>query len=263
MISDMGRRGIQVRSGFAAILRCVIRACSEYGVLFGAWTDKASGAIKMHDCCITNCKDVAAVMAYAPADKGERTITMADCKIRECKLAVNATGSNAKIFCDKSNSIEDCATGYTVENDGQILTADPKATRAGNSSGSWESRGICKICGKEVTTFHLRVKDADGYLHAECNSETNARKDPSGLHAGDRVELHSLQAKPEYNGNSGILVAFNVVSERWQIDLDVGGSLYVKAANLTKAVACEDPKVDASAMLCARNACFLRNTQAS
>ena len=93
--------------------------------------------------------------------------------------------------------------------------------------------------------------------------ETNARKDPSGLHAGDRVELHSLQAKPEYNGNSGILVAFNVVSERWQIDLDVGGSLYVKAANLTKAVACEDPKVDASAMLCARNACFLRNTQAS
>ena len=43
-----------------------------------------------------------------------------------------------------------------------------------------ESRGICKICSKEVTTFDLRVKDADGYLHAECDRETNkARKDAS------------------------------------------------------------------------------------
>ena len=31
-----------------------------------------------------------------------------------------------------------------------------------------QSRGICKICGEEVTTFDLRVKVADGYLHQAC-----------------------------------------------------------------------------------------------
>jgi len=54
------------------------------------------------------------------------------------------------------------------------------------------------------------------------------------LQDGDRVELHSLQAKPEYNGKTGTLVAFNAASERWQVDLAGGGSLNVKAANLTK-----------------------------
>ena len=47
------------------------------------------------------------------------------------------------------------------------------------------SRGICKICSQEVTTFDPRVKDADGYLHAECDRETNeACKDASNSTAG-------------------------------------------------------------------------------
>ena len=54
------------------------------------------------------------------------------------------------------------------------------------------------------------------------------------LHVGDRVELHSLQAKPEYNGKPGTLVAFIDKSGRWQVDLTSGGSITVKAANLTK-----------------------------
>ena len=54
------------------------------------------------------------------------------------------------------------------------------------------------------------------------------------LHAGDRVEVHSLQAKPEYNGKPGTLVAFIDESGRWQVDLASGGSITVKAANLTK-----------------------------
>lgn len=31
-----------------------------------------------------------------------------------------------------------------------------------------QSRGICRICGEEVTTFDLRVKVAGGYLHQAC-----------------------------------------------------------------------------------------------
>ena len=54
------------------------------------------------------------------------------------------------------------------------------------------------------------------------------------LHVGDSVELHSLQAKPEYNGKPGTLVAFIDESGRWQVDLASGGSITVKAANLTK-----------------------------
>ena len=54
------------------------------------------------------------------------------------------------------------------------------------------------------------------------------------LHAGDRVEVHSLQAKPEHNGKPGTLVAFDATSGRWQVDLASGGSLKVKAGNLTK-----------------------------
>ena len=104
---------------------------------------------------------------------------MGDCKIRECKQAVLAEDLHAKVFCDKSNAIGDCATDHKVENYGQIITADANLAPTGD-----------------------------------------------GLHAGDRVELHSLQAKPEYNGKSGILLAFNVESGRWQINLDVGGSLY-------------------------------------
>jgi hypothetical protein len=54
------------------------------------------------------------------------------------------------------------------------------------------------------------------------------------LRAGDRVELHSLQAKPEHNGKTGTLVAFNAASGRWQVDLAGGGRHNVRAANLTK-----------------------------
>ena len=59
--------------------------------------------------------------------------------------------------------------------------------------------------------------------------------DRAHLRAGDRVGLHSLQAKPQYNGKSGVLVAFNAESGRWEVDLDGGGSLDVKEANLNKA----------------------------
>ena len=64
------------------------------------------------------------------------------------------------------------------------------------------------------------------------------------------MEVHSLKAKPEYNGKSGTLVAFDTKSERWLVDLASGGSLIfdgksgrwqmylpslkVKAGNLTK-----------------------------
>ena len=48
------------------------------------------------------------------------------------------------------------------------------------------------------------------------------------------MALHSLQAKPEYNGKPGTLVAFDATSGRWQVDLASGGSLKVKAGNLTK-----------------------------
>jgi len=58
----------------------------------------------------------------------------------------------------------------------------------------------------------------------------------ASLRAGDRVELHSLQAKPEYNGKCGTLVAFKAESGRWEVDFDGGGSLHVKATNLTKEV---------------------------
>ena len=54
------------------------------------------------------------------------------------------------------------------------------------------------------------------------------------LHAGNCVELHSLQVGAEYNGKSGTLVAFIEQSGRWQVDLASGGSITVKAANLTK-----------------------------
>ena len=62
------------------------------------------------------------------------------------------------------------------------------------------------------------------------------------LRAGDRVELHSLQAKPEYNGKCGTLVAFKAESGRWEVDLDGGGILHVKEANLTKAVGAQGKK---------------------
>ena len=59
-------------------------------------------------------------------------------------------------------------------------------------------------------------------------------RERDGLRAGDRVELHSLQAKPRYNGKSGTLGAFNAESGRWEVTLDGGGGLQVKAVNLTK-----------------------------
>ena len=64
-----------------------------------------------------------------------------------------------------------------------------------------------------------------------CARRTDAR---DCLRAGDCVELHSLQAKPHFNGKSGTLVAFKTESGRWQIDLDGGDSVHVKGANLTK-----------------------------
>ena len=57
------------------------------------------------------------------------------------------------------------------------------------------------------------------------------------LRAGDRVELHSLKDKPEYNGKAGTLVAFDAESERWRVDLESGDSLTLKAGNLTNAAA--------------------------
>ena len=40
------------------------------------------------------------------------------------------------------------------------------------------------------------------------------------LQDGDRVELHSLQAKPEYNGKAGTLVAFDAVSgQEWVFEV--------------------------------------------
>ena len=97
----------------------------------------------------------------------------------------------------------------------------------------------------------LELCNRDVYDSMSDTSETAAARSTERdvLHAGDRVELHSLQAKPEYNGRSGTLVAFDDGSGRWQVDLVGGGSLIVKASNLINLTM--DERRDATSSLAA------------
>ena len=105
---------------------------------------------------------------------------------------------------------------------------------------------VARFCRQEAGWYNddTKYKGFFGGLMSAVKDERGRMYDGAGdaLRAGDRVELHSLQAKPEYNGKCGTLVAFKAESGRWEVDLDGGGSLHVKEANLTKAVGAQGKK---------------------
>jgi hypothetical protein len=53
-----------------------------------------------------------------------------------------------------------------------------------------------------------------------------------GHDPGDQVTVQGLQAKPEYNGQKGTCVSFDVEKERWEVRLHNGAQLCVKPSNL-------------------------------
>ena len=60
-----------------------------------------------------------------------------------------------------------------------------------------------------------------------------AAEAPSPIPIGARVELRGLQAKPELNGQRGVVVGFKAESGRCEVKLDDGsGSFRLKPGNL-------------------------------
>ena len=64
---------------------------------------------------------------------------------------------------------------------------------------------------------------------ASCSSP------PSPIPIGTRVELHGLKAKPELNGQRGVVVGFDAASGRCKVKLEDGrGPFKLKVGNLLK-----------------------------
>jgi len=59
-----------------------------------------------------------------------------------------------------------------------------------------------------------------------------ARKGPSQFRVGARVRIQGLQGDTSYNGSVGVCSQFDEGTGRWDVQLDDGGSLRVKEANL-------------------------------
>merc|ERR1712039_391645 len=57
-------------------------------------------------------------------------------------------------------------------------------------------------------------------------------KEKADLKAKQRVRIVGLKARPEFNGQEGCLVKFEVHKERWQVRLSAGEVVQVKTENL-------------------------------
>ena len=128
------------------------------------------------------------------------------------------------------SSCEELQAGDDVE--GHSLQAKPehhgktgRLVALDAVSGRWEVRladgGALRVRGANLT----KSSGSGATISEEVGQE---------LRAGDDVEVHSLQAKPEHNGKTGRLAAIDAVSGRWEVRMAGGASLRVRAANLVK-----------------------------
>ena len=75
----------------------------------------------------------------------------------------------------------------------------------------------------------MQVEWSDGSRESDFNSLL-----------GERVRVHGLQAKPEYNGEAGRVYSFDHERGRAGVHLDSGPGLWIKPNNLKK-LAREEP----------------------
>lgn len=78
--------------------------------------------------------------------------------------------------------------------------------------------------------WKVRMDDESCKLLKVENLEV-LREEPA-LSAGSRIRVHSIQARPELNGQRGSLVSFDPQEERWRVLLDDGARILLRAANL-------------------------------
>lgn len=78
--------------------------------------------------------------------------------------------------------------------------------------------------------WKVRMDDESCKLLKVENLEV-MREEPA-LSAGSRIRVHSIQARPELNGQRGSLVSFDPQEERWRVLLDDGARILLRAVNL-------------------------------
>ena len=67
-------------------------------------------------------------------------------------------------------------------------------------------------------------------------SAASSSSPPSPIPIGTRVELHGLKAKPELNGQRGVVAGFDAASGRCKVKLEDGrGPFKLKVGNLKRA----------------------------
>mmetsp|Transcript_53005 Transcript_53005/g.124190 ORF Transcript_53005/g.124190 Transcript_53005/m.124190 type:complete len:797 (+) Transcript_53005:90-2480(+) len=84
----------------------------------------------------------------------------------------------------------------------------------------------------KVKEENILVSPSNGGPDGNTDSGQAARKAASQFRVGARVRIQGLQGDTSYNGSVGVCNLFDEGSGRWDVQLDDGGSLRVKEANL-------------------------------
>jgi hypothetical protein len=88
----------------------------------------------------------------------------------------------------------------------------------------------CLLLALGLASAHARVHGTAS--PAEFLAALKRAVPPPQLEVGIKVELHSLNAT-EHNGKHGELLEYDAEAQRWAVELSEGGSIRVRAPNLT------------------------------
>eukprot|EP00927_Polykrikos_kofoidii_P018918 TRINITY_DN18808_c0_g1_i1.p1 TRINITY_DN18808_c0_g1~~TRINITY_DN18808_c0_g1_i1.p1 ORF type:complete len:820 (-),score=187.76 TRINITY_DN18808_c0_g1_i1:40-2499(-) len=105
---------------------------------------------------------------------------------------------------------------------------------------------------------HLRLRmlaggPEVGYVNAMGGGSSRGQKsDDDGLHAGAWVRVEGLKSRTCLNGQTGILLEFDSGEDRWNVAMNDGGGLSLKAANITRVTEEEEDDDEVNGKLAAK-----------
>ena len=103
------------------------------------------------------------------------------------------------------------------------------------------AQGFEQAAGAIKPVLQMQCRQQQGAAAAvspppQPQSPASCSSPPSPIPIGTRVELHGLKAKPELNGQRGVVVGFDAASGRCKVELEDGrGPFKLKVGNLKRA----------------------------
>ena len=118
-VHDIKQAGFASNGGDTNLKGCVIKDCANGMVFSGAL--KELSKISVQSSTISKCTTGVDVYGF---EGNERHLILTGSTIENCKIAMEASGSKASIFCDKTSAIKDCSDERVVKDDAQIIKGD-------------------------------------------------------------------------------------------------------------------------------------------